>query len=84
MGQGAASLAQLPITDLVVPLAVYAVGRKSFEVLIRAETTAEHALPLIFAKLPMEEHGWKYDRTDIHRARRLDGYPVWKLERAEP
>lgn len=65
----------------VQPLCVFAARRDSFDVIVRCPY-AENALPMIFAHLPMEEHGWRFDETNIERVGTHDGFPIWRINRS--
>lgn len=66
---------------LVQPLAIFAAGRRSFEVLVRALVSGHEALACIFVALPMADNGWDFDHTEIVKVRTRFGFPIWRVSR---
>lgn len=50
---------------VVTPLSIYAARRQSFEAIIRCVSNAAEMREQLFRALPLEEHGWRKDRTRL-------------------
>lgn len=82
---GARDLSQAPI----VPRAVYAAARESFEIVVRdhLEKLGRTADPqrikgLLFAWLPMLDHGWSLKHMRVkYQGENIHGQPIWLVER---
>ncbi len=77
---GASQSPSIEAAPIVTPLAVFAAGRKRFDVIVRSDANFTEAWQIICSEIPLTALGWK--RATIKRAGKTqDGWPIWHVER---